>query len=228
MTGLCKYTAVTDLTTACSPGLVAGGCLLYDGRCQDIKAQNQIVLTRSLQEAPPGTTLWVPPGKYYVDAGVYAPLVDGINLRLEGTLYFGGAELQSHESVRDHWPNFKASKKRKACNCITIKRFNNFSITARPGYKGVIDGGGPAWYGIGATTDIGIAHIDGGLSGPKPALMNIGRESDPLKPEHSRGLLLENVWLKDSGYWTLLVRASDVIIRNFTVSARQMWKGQPP
>ena len=98
----CNFTALTDLTRACSPALVAGGCLLFDEACRSTKTTNQIVLSSALSTVPPGTTLWVPAGMYHVDAGVYSPFVDRVTLRLEGTLTFGGAELQTAESVRNH------------------------------------------------------------------------------------------------------------------------------
>ena len=89
---------------------------------------------------------------------------------------------------------------------------------------------GRSWYGYRADLQIGIAHIDQGLSGPKPAMINFGRASDPTRDpadEWSRGLVMENIWFKDSGYWTILVRGDDGILplhyryhRYLTVTSR--------
>ena len=197
----CAYssTSVTDLTAACSPALIAGGCLLFDAICQRRKAQNTAVLSEALASAPAGSTLRVPPGTYHLNAGVYAPLVNGTTLQLEGTLNFGGAKLQSHRSVRDHWPNFNQSHRSRACNCFTIKQFVDFRIVSPPGSRGIVDGGGRSWYGYSAIAQIGVAHVDQGLSGPKPAMINFGRATDAADPGRSRGLVLENVWFRDSG-----------------------------
>ena len=99
---------------------------------------------KALTRAPPGSTLYVPPGIYHLDAGVYAPLVNGTTLLLAGTLDFGGAAIQTARSVREHWPGFNATDpgSSRACNCFTIKRFVNFRLASPRGARGVIDGGG--------------------------------------------------------------------------------------
>lgn len=82
----CNFTATTDLTTACTPALESGGCLFFTLLCRTIKARNTALLSHALEEAPPGTTLWVPPGQYHLDAGVYAESVVGVTLLLAGNL----------------------------------------------------------------------------------------------------------------------------------------------
>ena len=225
-------TDATDLTKACTPPMVEGSFLLFDDRCKKAKAQNTDVLSAALSRAPHGSTLLVPAGTYHLNAGVYAELVNGTTLQLEGTLHFGGATLQSHKSVRDNWPGFNESNPghSSACNCFTIKRFIDFQLVSSG--RGVINGGGESWYGYRAIGQIGIGNIDGGLSGPKPAMINFGRATDPNDPKtaaiQSRGLVMRNVWFCDSGYWSLLVRGDDVEIGYCNVTARQEWKGRPP
>ena len=142
----CSFTSTgtTDLTAACMPALAAGGCLFFnDDECKQRKEQNTAVLSEALTFAPPGSILRVPPGTYYLNAGVYAPLVNRTTLQLEGTLHFGGATFQTDRSVRDHWPGFNVTDpaRSKACNCFTIKRFIDFRLVSPAGTRGIIDGG---------------------------------------------------------------------------------------
>lgn len=109
---------------------------------------------------------------------------------------FAGATLQRPNSVRDNWPGFDAEhpERSDACTCITVKFFRDLSLAAPAGTRAVIDGGGRAWYGFPTIAQIGLAHIDGGLDGPKPALLNLGRETDLSKTNHSHGPKLGSTW----------------------------------
>ncbi len=140
----------------------------------------------------PGDTLLIPEGKtYWLTGGIKAAGMTDVTWQIDGTIAFN--------DDRETWPTNSDGDVEEA---IYLENITNVIFTSSNG-KGMIDGNGKKWWGA---IDFLLHQED------RPRLLHI---------ETSQNILMENLFLKDSAYWTFLAADSDgLIIRNTKIEAR--------
>jgi polygalacturonase len=172
---------------------------------------NSALLEGFLQNLTAPSTLFIPPSTtFYLMGGIFAEGVSDFVLHLDGRLRFVG--------LPDQWPQHpgKVTKKgvikpAKPKECIELHDIHNVTITSslssrNVGDRGVLDGGGPAWWGLPL-----IGYMQRGTL--RPHLLYIKGGSD---------VVIENVVFKDSPRWTVVAHdMAGLTIRDCSVVARR-------
>lgn len=188
---------------ACGFGRVvdfeADGGAVPDDSSLSVEQLNGGILNATLAALSPGDTLVVPNRTYHVMGGVLAEGLQDVVLRIDGTLAFS-------ESL-DDWPFPYASKPEKPADCLTLVDIENVTITSAG--RGTLDGRGSEWWGA-----PGLGYLWRGEN--RPMLLRI---------DTAKSILVENLLLQDSPYWTfwatdvdgLEVRYTDIDARRTTL-----------
>jgi len=148
----------------------------------------------------PGDLFHVPNRTYHLMGGVVASGLRSVVIQIDGTLIF-------KDDIRD-WPrnpNFPGnSKNRDVLDCIWLGDSANISITSSG--SGTLDGNGEAWWGI-----PGIGYI-----------IRVENRPRLLTLSSPRGVLVENLHLINSPYWTFWAHDADGLeVHHVSIDARR-------
>jgi polygalacturonase len=123
--------------------------------------------------------------------GIIAKDISDVILHFDGSLIF--------TDNTDTWPTTADGK---VLECLYFENISNVTFTSS--HIGLIDGSGPAWWGL-------LGYVE--YLENRPRLLSIGA---------SRSLLLENLYFKNSPYWTVWIHEVDGLeIRNCEISNRR-------
>lgn len=155
------------------------------GACCDDSLETEVanlrVLNRTIANLRRGDTLVIPAGKeFFTMGGVAAANVRDASLRIDGNLTFS-------KNIK-HWPRHANGD---VFHCLFFSNFSNFTIASAE--RGVVDGQGAAWWGI-----PGIGYLVHGEN--RPRLLEMASCSD---------ILVENLLLRQSPYWTVWIHNVD-------------------
>jgi len=149
----------------------------------------------------PGDTLLFPNRTFHIMGGIISNRLISVTVRFEGTLIFS-------DNIHA-WPR---QSNGNVLECIQFNEAKNVTLTSTR--KGVIDGRGERWWGI-----PGIGYL-------------IREENRPrlIRFEHSEDILIENLILKNSPYWTffanhvnnLEVRWTDIDVRRTSLDRHDL------
>ncbi len=179
--------------------------------------KNAGVMNSTLAALQPGDTLYVPEGKkFWLIGGIYAKNIQSATIQIDGELHY--------TDNRTAWPTDSNGHVKE---CMYFEELNNVTFMSLNPHsqKGLIDGHGQKWWGAikyllfeGNVESSTFSFFRNNYALPlflenRPRLMHI---------YNSKNLLVDNIYFKDSPYWTF--DASDVRnleIRFTNVSARR-------
>lgn len=158
---------------------------------------NAHLLNQTFATMQSGDILLIPPNKtFWLMGGIYARGLTHITFQIDGTLKFS-----DDQSV---WPRNPQNQQVK--ECFFFEQLNDVTFTSSlpGGKKGTIDGSGLRWWGL-------VEYLLIGEN--RPRLLSI---------YNSTNLLVENILLKNSPYWTFLANdIANLEIRFTDVDARK-------
>lgn len=160
---------------------------------------NGQALNATLRALQPGDTLIIPNKTYHLMGGIRADDVTGVTIRIEGTLAFA--------ANMDEWPrtgSMGGDGLHRVMECFLGKRWKNVIFTSSG--TGTLDGNGATWWGL-----AGVGYLLHGENRPRM-----------MKLEDSSDILYENVFFKNSPYWTFTMDSIDGLeVRYCTIDARR-------
>lgn len=174
-----------------------GAVLTYAGISGDdslaVAWKNGALLNATLGALRPGDELVFPTNAtFHLMGGIKASKLRNNVIHFEGTLIFVG-DVAS-------WPRDATGR---VLECIHLEDVTNVTFTSSQSF-GVIDGSGETWWGL-------IKYVEIGEN--RPRLFSIG---------NSRNLLVENLFFKNSPYWTVWIYNVDgLVIRYSAISNRR-------
>lgn len=155
------------------------------------------LLNKTFASTQPGDTLLIPSGKtFWLMGGINARGLVNFTFQIDGTLKFSDDQTVWPRNPKDH----------RVLECFYFEQLDTVHFTSSlvNGQKGTIDGSGLHWWGLVEYLLIGE---------DRPRLLSI---------YNSTNLLVENLLLKNSPYWTFLANdISNLEIRNTDVDARR-------
>jgi len=154
--------------------------------------KNGAILNATLNALRPGDEFIIPSNNTYY-------LVGGIVVKniSDAVLHFDGSLIFT-DNVNT-WPTTADGQ---VLECLYFENIRNVTFTSRS--VGLIDGQGEAWWGL-------LGYFE--YLENRPRLLSIG---------NSRDLLLENLFFKNSPYWTVWIYEVDGLeIRNCEISNRR-------
>lgn len=155
--------------------------------------KNGGLMNTTLAQLLPGDIFIIPNRTFHIMGGIKAKNLTHVIILIEGTLIYS--------DNMDEWPR---DANRRVFECMYFEKLNNVTFTSTG--KGLINGKGGKWWGI-----PGIGYLVHGEN--RPRLLHIA---------HSQNILVENLILKDSPYWTFLADHVDGLeIRWTDISARR-------
>jgi hypothetical protein len=153
-------------------------------------------MNATLAALRPGDTLLFQNKTFHLMGGIKARGLDSVTLRFDGTVVFS-------DDI-DGWPRSGSGASAQVLMCMQFSSVKNLTITSS--HMGMIDGRGEKWWGI-----PGIGYLI--RTENRPRLLEISGGTD---------ILVENVFLKNSPYWTFWAHGVDGLeIRNSHVDARR-------
>eukprot|EP00978_Attheya_sp_CCMP212_P032384 scaffold126150_cov60-Attheya_sp.AAC.20 len=162
---------------------------------------NREVLSSALQFNVSDNTLVIPQGQiFYLRHGVFAQGLQNAVMEIDGSLVFERDKRipLAQEDYDEHgrWPSA----------CIHLEDAHNVTITSSGDERGVIDGGGPAWWG---RPFFGYRKTQE----HRPPLLVVNR---------STNLLIEKLVFRDPPLYTMFLRGLDgMTIRYVSIVARR-------
>lgn len=172
-----------------------------DDRSHEIARQNSALLSAALELASERTLL-IPPGRtFYLEHGVRGDHLHDIVIQIDGTLHF----VRNHHETNDDQTHKRPSP------CLTLHRCHNVTLTSsRPnGQRGVIDGGGPEWWGLPVVGYVQIQEH-------RPVLLQLNLT------QHA---LVEHILLRDAPLYTMSFRdVNHVEVRYMSIVNRRTQK----
>jgi len=173
---------------------IIGG--IADNSSLDVCWANAHLLNQTFASMQSGDTLLIPFNKtFWLMGGIYARGLVNMTFQIDGILKFSDDQ--------NAWP--RNPQTQRVHECFFFEQLNYFTFTSSLplGNKGVIDGSGIHWWGLAEYLLIGEN---------RPRLLSI---------YNSTNLLVENILLKNSPYWTFLANdIANLEIRNTDVDAR--------
>lgn len=145
---------------------------------------NGKLMNETLARLVPGDVLVIPNTTYYIMGGIM-----GYNLT-DVTIVFRGSLVYS-TSMKD-WPRTTPGSKGRVMECMHFVNANNLRLVGNEGGS-LIDGNGATWWGF-----PGIGYLLIGEN--RPRLLTISNSQD---------VLVENLFLKNSPYWTFWAPSSN-------------------
>jgi len=158
-------------------------------------------MNTSLAALKPGDTLHVPNRTFHVMGGIYAVNLTSVVIRIDGSLVMSDSLTE--------WPrNLHGQEGQRpghtVLDCIFLH--NSVNVTLTSSGVGTLDGKGSAWWGI-----PGIGYLQRQENRPKL-----------LTLDTSRDVLVENLRLINSPYWTFWAPNSNGLeVRFTTIDARR-------
>jgi len=175
---------------------VDGGALPDDSALATA-LKNGAAMNASLAALKPGDELHIPNKTFHLMGGVVVEGLDSVVIRIDGTL-----KLNDDMSA---WPRYPTSKRPdQVIDCFYLHKSVNLTITSSG--VGTLDGTGATWWGI-----PGIGYLERQENRPKLLVL-----------DGSKGVLVENLRLINSPYWTFWAKGSDGLeVRYVTIDARR-------
>lgn len=154
--------------------------------------KNGAILNATLNVLRPGDEFIIPADNtFHLVGGIIAKDISDVILHFDGALIF--------TDNTDTWPTTADGS---VLECLYFENISNVTFTSKS--IGLIDGSGPAWWGL-------LGYVE--YLENRPRLLSIGG---------SRNLLLENLYFKNSPYWTVWIHEVDGLeIRNCEISNRR-------
>ncbi|CAF3503781.1 unnamed protein product [Rotaria sp. Silwood1] len=158
---------------------------------------NSRLLNQTFASMQHGDTLLIPFNKtFWLMGGIYARDLAYVTIQIDGILKFS-----DDQSV---WPRDPQTQQVHECFFFEQLNYVTFTSSLPSGNKGVIDGSGENWWGL-------VEYLLIGEN--RPRLLSI---------YNSTNLLVENLLLKNSPYWTFLANdIANLEIRHTDVDARR-------
>ena len=164
-----------------------------DDMSEDTAWINGDLMNKTLDILMPGDTFVVPNKTFKLMGGIEARGLSSVAIQIDGTLLFSN-DIKS-------WPRYENDD---VLECIHFYDLDNVTFTSQG--IGTLNGQGQKWWGI-----PGIGYLVRGEN--RPRLFNV---------ENSKNILVENIFFKDSPYWTFWVHGVDGLeVRNCEISARR-------
>eukprot|EP00500_Bicosoecida_sp_ms1_P000277 CAMPEP_0203812228 /NCGR_PEP_ID=MMETSP0115-20131106/4032_1 /ASSEMBLY_ACC=CAM_ASM_000227 /TAXON_ID=33651 /ORGANISM="Bicosoecid sp, Strain ms1" /LENGTH=560 /DNA_ID=CAMNT_0050721069 /DNA_START=73 /DNA_END=1752 /DNA_ORIENTATION=- len=173
--------------------------------------RNGAAMNATLAKLRPGDEFLVPAGKrFFMMGGVQAAGLTSVTLRFEGSLV-ASDDMKA-------WPRHGDGQKARVFEFIELRGLVNVTLTSSsaPGLnggstgddgRGVIDGRGSTWWGF-----PGIGYLEIGENRPRLLVL-----------DGAKDVVVENLFLKDSPYWTFWAPNADGLeIRNSRVEAYRL------
>lgn len=165
-----------------------------DDSSTDAAWSNGALLNQTLAALAPFDTLLVPNKTFTVMGGIFATGLEHVTIQLDGTLAFSTA-----------WREWPTRPNGDVLECFELDNIKNVTITSSG--TGTFDGQGYKWWGL---PGLGYLHHEEN----RPRLMRLSTVND---------VLVENVLLKDSPYWTFYAdNIEGLEVRYSTIDARRM------
>ncbi len=165
--------------------------------------ENGKALNASLSKLSRGDRLVIPADKtFYLMGGIVAHRLHDVTIQIDGTLKFSSTLLDDvDKKYIDQWPR---NENGDVLECIHLKVVERVKITGSG--SGVLDGAGQKWWGV-----PGVGYLV--REENRPRLLHVERGSH---------VLVENIFLKDSPYWTFLAEhVKHLEIRYSKIDARR-------
>ena len=163
---------------------------------ESIQQKNGELFNSSLAQLKEGDTLVFPNTTFYMMGGIQVESLKSVTISFDGTIVF------SKDFKR--WPRTGPTTKASVLECLHFINCNNITITSSG--TGLIDGNGAAWWGF-----PGIGYLE--RQENRPRLLNI---------ENSKHVLVENIILKNSPYWTFWAHGVEYLeVRHVDIDARR-------
>lgn len=172
--------------------------------------KNVQILSDLLNNNATGNTIYFPADTtFYLWGGIEVKTMKNAVIRIDSKLKFTNDDI-------DDWPYIPAEYEKNAStadlmSCFSFGKLSNVTFTSTKSTKGVtdrgiIDGGGPAWWGIPLFGYIARATL-------RPHLFHIGQGVN---------VTIENLVFKDSPRWTMVIRGqAGLLIRHCSIVARR-------
>ncbi|CAK0886840.1 unnamed protein product, partial [Prorocentrum cordatum] len=160
--------------------------------------KNGAAMNATLAALRPGDTLLLPNKTFYLMGGIQARGLDSVTLRFDGTVVFS-------DDI-DGWPRSGSGIGAPALMCMYFADVKNLTIW------------GEKWWGI---PGIG-GELRGGCTTCAPHPVRTENRPRLLEIHGGTDILVENVFLKNSPYWSFWAHGVDGLeIRNSHVDARR-------
>eukprot|EP00966_Prymnesium_polylepis_P017011 392532-Prymnesium_polylepis.1 len=210
---LCAMLALLGAAEARVYDFMADGGALPDDAALSTAWKNGMAMNTSLAALKPGDTLHVPNRTFHVMGGIYAVNLTSVVIRIDGSLVMSDSLtvrfLPPHGAAAPEWPrNLHGQEGQRpghtVLDCIFLH--NSVNVTLTSSGVGTLDGKGSAWWGI-----PGIGYLQRQENRPKL-----------LTLDTSRDVLVENLRLINSPYWTFWAPNSNGLeVRFTTIDARR-------
>eukprot|EP00040_Diaphanoeca_grandis_P032516 m.197139 g.197139 ORF g.197139 m.197139 type:complete len:445 (+) comp32648_c4_seq1:21-1355(+) len=165
---------------------------------------NGAALNSTLRSLQPGDVFVIPKMKhFYLMGGILVANLSSVTLQFDGVLDFssGPALLNAEEYIK-RWPR----QNNRVLECLHFETCRNVTFTSTNPDLGLIDGRGEKWWGI-----PGIGYL--ARTENRPRLFSI---------HSSTNILVENLFFKNSPYWTFWADGSDGLeVRFSKIDARR-------
>ena len=158
---------------------------------------NAHLLNRTFASLQSGDTLLIPANRtFFLMGGIYARGLQYVTIQIDGMLKFSDDQ--------NVWPRDPQTKQVHECFFFEQLDHVTFTSSLPDGKKGIIDGSGYNWWGL-------VEYLL--IAENRPRLLSI---------YNSTNLLVENILLKNSPYWTFLANdIANLEIRHTDVDARR-------
>ncbi|CAF0775861.1 unnamed protein product [Adineta ricciae] len=169
---------------------------IADNSSLDVCWANAYLLNQTFASLQSGDTLLIPPDRtFWLMGGIYARGLVNVTIQIDGILKFS-----DNQTV---WPRDPQTQQVHECFYFEQINYVKFTSSLPGGKKGIIDGSGAKWWGL-------VEYLLIGEN--RPRLLSI---------YNSTNLLVENILLKNSPYWTFLANdIANLEIRYMDVDAR--------
>lgn len=155
----------------------------------DVALANGAALNASLAKLQTGDVFVVPNKTYYLMGGIEASHLTDVTISIDGTLEFASTTFNMYNYI-DDWPRMGNGKTARVKECLSFSHLTNVTFTSAG--TGTLNGAGQKWWGI-----PGIGYLQ--LQENRPRMLSIGSSTD---------ILVENLYFKDSPYWTFLASST--------------------
>lgn len=154
---------------------------------------NGELMNKTLQALQPGDIFIIPNTTYHLMGGIKASNLQNVVIQIDGTIVFSNRI--------EEWPTYEDGS---VLQCFDFQNLSNVVFTSSG--AGTLNGNGAVWWGV-----PGLGYVVRGENRPK--LLEIG---------YSNNILVENLYLIDSPYWTFWGHNMDGLeVRNSHITAKR-------
>jgi len=168
---------------------------------------NGAAFNATLAKMVAGDVLVIPNGSFYMQGGIKASGLKGITISFDGTVIL-------NDDIK-HWPRHGPGNHAKVLHFMEFSDMVDFTITSantNTGRRGIgagsngaglIDGRGHEWWGF-----PGVGYLERGEN--RPRLLQI---------DSSTNVKVENIFFKNSPYWTTSLNVNGLEVKNCRIEA---------